>query len=266
MSGRNHARKLDRDPTSPPHTDAAATSRAKSLARGLFPHQVEGVAFLLRRRRAILADDMGLGKTRQAIIALHVAEPGGPYLIICPASVKRNWAREIEIALPGARVQMIAGKTDSAPLDAEWVIVNYDILSAHASRLTARRWLGVIFDEAHYVKNHQSQRSKHARAVVAAAADPVVYALTGTPLTNRPRPVSAAAAACPLTRHAARQEIPRRQQYAAGTYYELAIDDAGDVTCSCPGFEYRGMCSHARELKNAVAKGKAPPAAFVAVS
>src|SRR5919108_4831335 len=78
VSGRNHARKLDRDPTSPPHTDAAATSRAKSLARGLFPHQVEGVAFLLRRRRAILADDMGLGKTRQAIVALAHAEPAGP--------------------------------------------------------------------------------------------------------------------------------------------------------------------------------------------
>ena len=62
-----------------------------SIARGLFPHQVEGVAFLLRRRRAILADDMGLGKTRQSITALKVEEPEGPYLVICPASVKRNW-------------------------------------------------------------------------------------------------------------------------------------------------------------------------------
>ena len=45
---------------------------ATSLAHGLFPHQVEGVAFLLRRRRAILADDMGLGKTRQAIVAARI--------------------------------------------------------------------------------------------------------------------------------------------------------------------------------------------------
>nr|PZN88935.1 MAG: hypothetical protein DIU52_15520 [bacterium] len=66
-------------------------SRAESIARGLFPHQVEGVAFLLRRRRAILADDMGLGKTRQAIIAMRHAAPVGPYLVVCPASVKRNW-------------------------------------------------------------------------------------------------------------------------------------------------------------------------------
>jgi SNF2 family DNA or RNA helicase len=72
-----------------------AFARASALTAGLFPHQVEGVAFLLGRRRAILADDMGLGKTRQAIVALRHAAPGGPFLVICPASVKRNWAREI---------------------------------------------------------------------------------------------------------------------------------------------------------------------------
>src|SRR5690606_27626290 len=77
-------------------------SRAESIARGLFPHQIEGVAFLLRRRRAILADDMGLGKTRQAVVAMHNAEPEGPYLVVCAASVKRNWAREIEMVLAAA--------------------------------------------------------------------------------------------------------------------------------------------------------------------
>ena len=47
--------------------DRDYTGKALAIARGLYPHQVEGVAFLMRRRRAILADDMGLGKTRQAI-------------------------------------------------------------------------------------------------------------------------------------------------------------------------------------------------------
>src|SRR6187200_3281106 len=75
-----------------------AYRQAVSLGDGLFPHQIEGVAFLLGRRRAILADDMGLGKTRQAIVSLRHASPGGPYLVVCPASVKRNWAREIEQA------------------------------------------------------------------------------------------------------------------------------------------------------------------------
>ena len=167
--------------------DAQSLTRATRLADGLFPHQVEGIAFLLRRRRAILADDMGLGKTRQAIIALRTAEPGGPYLVVCPASVKRNWAREIATALPQATVRIIGGKSDVAPLDAEWIVVNYDILAAHADRLAAHRWAGIVFDEAHYVRNHQSQRSKHSRKLVDATPDPVVYALTGTPLTNRPR-------------------------------------------------------------------------------
>jgi hypothetical protein len=63
------------------------TARVERIADRLFPHQVEGVAFLLRRRRAILADDMGLGKTRQAIIGMHVAEPGGPFLATVAAVV-----------------------------------------------------------------------------------------------------------------------------------------------------------------------------------
>ena len=90
---------------------------AAALAQGLFPHQIEGVAFLLGRRRAILADDMGLGKTRQAIVALRHAAPGGPYLVVCPASVKRNWAREIAVAAPGASTHVIekgGGRRDAA--------------------------------------------------------------------------------------------------------------------------------------------------------
>ncbi|HSJ10052.1 MAG TPA: SNF2-related protein, partial [Longimicrobiales bacterium] len=122
-------------------------ARAEHIAERLFPHQVEGVAFLLKRRRAILADDMGLGKTRQAIIALHVNERGGPFLVVCPASVKQNWAREITTALPDATVRIISGKSDDAPLDAQWVVVNYDVLGAHLKRLAAQPWRGMVFDE-----------------------------------------------------------------------------------------------------------------------
>ena len=41
---------------------------------GLYPHQVEGIAFLTRKGRAILGEDMGLGKTRQAIVAMNEAQ------------------------------------------------------------------------------------------------------------------------------------------------------------------------------------------------
>jgi SWI/SNF-related matrix-associated actin-dependent regulator 1 of chromatin subfamily A len=177
-----------------------AFARASALATGLFPHQVEGVAFLLGRRRAILADDMGLGKTRQAIVALRHTAPGGPYLVVCPASVKRNWAREIAIVDPEARVRIVEGKTpDVAPQGvtpnghASWTILNYDVLGAHTPVLEAIDWAGFVIDEAHYLKNHTSGRSRHTRALVERVAarigspGPAVFALTGTPLTNRPR-------------------------------------------------------------------------------
>ena len=63
----------------------------------LYPHQVDGLAFLLARKRSILADDMGLGKTRQAILALSHGNPIQPFLVVCPASLKINWEREIHL-------------------------------------------------------------------------------------------------------------------------------------------------------------------------
>src|SRR6188474_2530477 len=106
----------------------AAFRSAVALADGLFPHQVEGVAFLLGRRRAILADDMGLGKTRQAIVSLRHASADGPFLVVCPASVKRNWAREIATIAPASSVCVLEGGTAVPDPLPEWTIVNYDIL------------------------------------------------------------------------------------------------------------------------------------------
>jgi len=157
----------------------------------LFPHQVEGVAFLLGRRRAILADDMGLGKTRQAVVSLRHLAPQGPYLVVCPASVKRNWAREIELVTPDASVVVIEGSA-AADLTATWVIVNYDILGRHREACERVPWAALVFDEAHYLKNHTSARSRPAREMTvrasAKAGHPlIVQLLTGTPLTSRPR-------------------------------------------------------------------------------
>jgi len=175
--------KLSGDP------DAAFRS-AVALADGLFPHQIEGVAFLLGRRRAILADDMGLGKTRQAIVSLRHLTPGGPRLVVCPASVKRNWAREIAVVAADASVLVIEG-SEPASLAAEWIVINYDILGRHIESLLRVPWAALVFDEAHYLKNHTSARSKLARqlTIAAAAQRPAlaVQLLTGTPLTSRPR-------------------------------------------------------------------------------
>ena len=168
----------------------AAFRGAVALAQGLFPHQIEGVAFLLGRRRAILADDMGLGKTRQSIVSLRHLTPGGPRLVVCPASVKQNWAREIALVAADASVLVIQGSAPVSPT-AEWVIVNYDVLNRHLDTLLGMPWAALVFDEAHYLKNHTSGRSRAARQLTTAAAATApglaVQLLTGTPLTSRPR-------------------------------------------------------------------------------
>ena len=159
----------------------------------LYPHQADGVAFLISKRRAILADDMGLGKTRQAIVAMEAGLPEGPILVVCPASLKLNWQREIRMVDPGAAIEVI-GAGNAPPAAPRWVIVNYDLLGKHAERLHAVGWSGVILDEAHFIKN-ASQRTNHCLKLLGVqdgAHAPLmgpdfVFLLTGTPMTNRPK-------------------------------------------------------------------------------
>ena len=165
-----------------------------SLPTGLlYPHQADGVAFLISKKRAILGDDMGLGKTRQAIVALQAAVPEGVILVVCPASLKLNWKREILMVDPAARIEVLG--YDKAPsINPRWVIVNYDLLSKQAERLHDIPWAGVILDEAHFIKN-ASARTTHCLKLLGVqdqAKAPLVgpnyvFLLTGTPMTSRPR-------------------------------------------------------------------------------
>ncbi|MEZ4596708.1 MAG: SNF2-related protein [Chloroflexota bacterium] len=166
-----------------------AARRVADAYPSLYAHQRTGIAFLLSRRRAILADDMGLGKTRQAIIALREAQPAGPFLVVCPAGVKLTWLREIRAVEPDADVQVVGGSTTPAA-GHRWTVVTYDILGRHRAALAAIGAAGIVMDEAHYLKN-DSARSRHALrlAGVGGAGDEpeALYLLTGTPMTNRPR-------------------------------------------------------------------------------
>src|SRR5262245_57360903 len=119
----------------------------------LYPYQADGVPFLFSKKRAILGDDMGLGKTRQAIVALEGATPEGPVLVVCTASLKLNWRREILLLDEDARIEVL-GFDKEAQSDPRWVIVNYDILHKHAEWLHAIAWSGIILDEAHFIKNN----------------------------------------------------------------------------------------------------------------
>ncbi len=165
---------------------STAQQQAEALAAGLYAHQVEGIAFLLGRQRAILADDMGLGKTRQSVLAMRQARPGGPYLVVCPAAVKVNWAREIELVLPTTEISIVGPAPAPEPGYTGWVVINYDILAKHP--LVEHAWSGLVFDEAHYLKNYRSQRHRLSMDLVKVVGDEaVIHLLTGTPLTSRPR-------------------------------------------------------------------------------
>ena len=150
-------------------------------------HQKEAIEKLAGSRRFILADDMGLGKTTCTIIA--ALETGAKkILIICPASLKINWQREIE-NYSDRPVYISEGKKFST--ESDFVIVNYDILKnfhdtkeKDNSLLNQSNFDLVILDEAHMISNPQAQRTKIINHFVKNIKR--VWLLTGTPMTSRP--------------------------------------------------------------------------------
>jgi SWI/SNF-related matrix-associated actin-dependent regulator of chromatin subfamily A-like protein 1 len=88
------------------------------LGGELKPFQRAGVAYMLSQRRAFLADEQGLGKTIEALAALE-ADGAYPAVVVCPASLKLNWLRELEIWLPGRTARALVGTGTGASDDAE---------------------------------------------------------------------------------------------------------------------------------------------------
>lgn len=150
-------------------------------------HQKEAIEKLVGSKRFILADDMGLGKTTSTIIA--ALETGAKkILIVCPASLKINWQREIE-NYSDRPVFIAEGKKFST--ESDFVIVNYDILKnfhdpkeKDSSLLNQSNFDLVILDEAHMISNAQAQRTRIINHFVKQIKR--VWLLTGTPMTSRP--------------------------------------------------------------------------------
>ena len=149
-------------------------------------HQKEAIQKLVENKKFILADDMGLGKTTSTIIA--ALETGAKkVLIICPASLKINWQREIE-NYSQRTTSIIEGKKWD---DADFVIINYDIIKnfhddkkKDVSTIVNSKFDLVIVDEAHYIQNSQAQRTKLINDIGRKVDR--VWLLTGTPITSRP--------------------------------------------------------------------------------
>jgi SWI/SNF-related matrix-associated actin-dependent regulator 1 of chromatin subfamily A len=150
-------------------------------------HQKEAIQKLVENKKFILADDMGLGKTTSTIIA--ALEAGAKkILIICPATLKINWKREIE-NYTDRSTYIAEGKNFSTEHD--FVIINYDIIKnfhdpkkKDDSQILRADFDLVIIDEAHYIKNAQAQRTKLINDLVKKVDR--LWLLTGTPMTSRP--------------------------------------------------------------------------------
>lgn len=189
---------------------------------GLLDYQRTAVDHLVKVRRAILGDDMGLGKTLEAISTveeyrLRNGNLDGPKLIVCPASVKGSWKRELSRWLPpDTEVVVIDGKNPKArreQLEAgieenAWIILNWEQIRVkrvkkdktirRADGSTAQRkvtvkepkepllgsteWLAVIADEAHRAKNRQSQQTQGLWLL----QGHIMLAMTGTAVQNSP--------------------------------------------------------------------------------
>jgi SNF2 family DNA or RNA helicase len=153
----------------------------------LMPFQAAGVQYALRRRRAFIADEQGLGKTVQALATVEL-DDAFPAVIACPASLKLNWQREALRWLPHRSVAVVSGKRAVDVGDADFIIVNYDILDAHREGLAALSPGALILDESHYCKNPRAQRTKATHELARTLPNGSLrLALTGTPLVNRPK-------------------------------------------------------------------------------
>lgn len=164
---------------------------SKYESRPPLEHQKTAIEKLLANDRFILADDMGLGKTTASVIASLESE-AKKVLIICPASLKINWKREIE-NYTDRRILIVEGRKWGSTFD--FYIINYDIIKNYHSTdnsedsddyklLVNAGFELAIVDEAHYLSNPQANRTKLLNDVLSKI--PKVWLLTGTPMTSRP--------------------------------------------------------------------------------
>ena len=155
-------------------------------------YQRIGVAWLWHLYRhelgGVLADEMGLGKTVQALALVEcvrsTAGLGKPALVVCPASLVENWAREAARFAPALALVRHHGPArarEPLPLeDADLVITSYGTLRQDSELLATLEWSLIIGDEAQHIKNRRSQNARSLCRLHSAGR----FLLTGTPVEN----------------------------------------------------------------------------------
>ncbi len=162
----------------------------------LNPHQIEAALFALQNplsKGVILADEVGLGKTIEAGIVLcqSWAERRRRLLVLCPASLRKQWALELQekFNLPAvvldARAYRQARREARNPLDQGAILIlSYNFAHSIRDELRAIRWDLVVIDEAHKLRNAYRQSNKVGQGIRWATEDCRKLLLTATPLQN----------------------------------------------------------------------------------
>lgn len=182
------------------HAESLQASRATDAAIELpvpaglayLPYQRAGIAYGLSRQAVLFGDEPGLGKTIQAIGVINADASIRRVLVICPASLKLNWQRELRRWL----TRPLSAGIAAGPVwpATEIVVANYEILEKHAAQLRALEWDMLITDEAHFCKNPKAKRTqlivghkarKPEESIPGLRARRKLF-LTGTPVPARP--------------------------------------------------------------------------------
>ncbi|PIT81795.1 SNF2-related protein [Limnohabitans sp. 15K] len=162
----------------------------------LNPHQIEAAVFALRSplsKGVMLADEVGLGKTIEAGIVLcqYWAERKRQLLVICPASLRKQWALELEekFNLPAvvldSKTWREAQRKGLAPLQQKAVVVmSYAYATRIKEDIRSMAWDLVVIDEAHKLRNAYRDSNKIGQALRWATSDSRKLLLTATPLQN----------------------------------------------------------------------------------
>lgn len=180
---------------------AADNARAISLppAKELWPFQRASVAYALERSHCLIGDQPGLGKTMSAI-AISNEIQAKHNLVICPASIRYQWAEKImqwDIARPTWRdISVIVSSRRGIPMPLRrWTIISWDLIRSEGLwlALAKEHFDHLILDEAHYAKKGAAKRTRsvfgggeHLAARPLMECSEKVTALTGTPLPKRP--------------------------------------------------------------------------------
>lgn len=159
-------------------------------------YQVEALGYGIEKGSFINGDDVGLGKTFEAIMYAEYTN-SFPCIVICPASVKYNWFLKWLEIVGGDRtfsvIESVETKKRPRVWDTDVVIINYDIIGKKQGKgstvkfeeLLKTPWKMFICDEAHFLKEPTSQRSKIVRLLTKKSSG-IIQLLTGTVTMSKP--------------------------------------------------------------------------------